>query len=118
MFQSPCWNTISYAVYVAVLIVTAYGSILFFWWWAKCRFQASAVFLYVMFLFMAKFYSMAVTVQGYTMRINNPLEFAVYAESSWAWATRLVPLLIVLICIVGHMSWRAFGLSKNTKKED
>ena len=115
------WNTISYAVYVAILIVTAYGSILFFWWWAKCRFKATAVYLYVMSLFIAKFYSMYITVQGYTLRTQDPIAFATYAESSATWSTRLVPLLIVLTCIVVHMTWRAFSLPNiisKIKKED
>ena len=103
------WN------YLLTLIVCIYGAGLF-GWWAKKAGNPSAVFLYVMSIFLAEGWAMGVAMQARWLHFYGATGgYADYVANSPLWAFRQLPTTIVLATLAIHMSWRAFNKNFHPK---
>ena len=100
------WN------YLLTLIVCFYGAGLFGWWAGKAG-RPSAVFLYVMGIFIAEGWAMGVAIQARYLHFYGATGgYADYVANSPLWAFRQLPTTIVLAALAIHMSFRAFVVKK------
>jgi hypothetical protein len=93
-------------LYALTTFVCLYGWGLFGYWWVKCRFHASAVFLYVMWLFFTIGLEAGISCYARMMRVaGDRVEYDEFTLST-VWQLKLLPLLFVLLFIVIHMTAR------------
>jgi len=100
MFPDP-----TFCVYVATAVVAAFGSMLFLWWLGKNHFHGSSVFVYVMILLMGETLRSVVDSYGRWLSLYQHQGF-IELSGGWLWTARLLVLLIALIAIVSHMTYR------------
>lgn len=94
-------------IYTIDLIVAIYGIGLFSWWWIK-QGRASAVFGYVTFMFVGETVETSLALYARMLMFFDSAEaYTNFLISHW-WMTRKIVTVGVLICIVVHMSYRAF----------
>jgi len=94
------------ALYALTTLVAIYGWGLFGFWWIKCKFKASAVFLYVMWMMFGIGLEAGLSCYARLLRLSNQIPmFRELAESA-LWQLKLLPLLFVLLFIVIHMTVR------------
>lgn len=99
------WTMINY---VLTLIVCVYGAGLFGWWGFKAG-SPSAVFLYVMGIFISEGWAMGVAVYARSVHLYvNLAEYNEFITHSWFWFFRQLPTIIILLTLAVHMSIRAF----------
>jgi hypothetical protein len=95
-------------VYLLTIIVCIYGTGLFGWWAHKVG-NPSAVFLYVMGIFIGVGYANAVGLGHRIVDLYIHTDLNDSMRRTWWWATRTVPLTIILITLCVHMSIRIFS---------
>lgn len=100
------YNDVTLWVYMAIAVVGFYGFLLFGWWWGKNKFHSSAMYCYVMVLFLATAVSDAICVRARWLRHIDYDAYTVLLDS-WVWHSRKILILVVLCCIASHMTWRA-----------
>lgn len=106
------WN------YLLTLIVSIYGAGLFGWWAHKAG-SPSAVFLYVMGIFIAVGWSMGVAMYGRYVEfyLLHPHEANIFIRESPFWVFRTLPITIVLIALCIHMTARVFRKNNSLRRE-
>jgi len=97
-------------LYVAIILVSFVGFLLFVWWWQKND-RATTVYKYVMLLFACEIISQAGHLHTRIVRYIDP-DRAAAIINSWLWPARLVPLLIVYTAIVTMVLLRVMSNSK------
>jgi hypothetical protein len=105
--------------YMLTLFLCVYGFSLFLWGLVVAGRQGwhvSLVYLYIMGLFGALGYSSIFAVASRYHTLTNP-ETSHAFRLSLEWGTRNIPLILVLIAIVGHMTYRAFWLRFGEKED-
>ena len=101
------WN------YALTLIVCMYGALLFAWW-AKKAGRPSAVFLYVMCIFIAEGWAMSIATYARLEHLYVSMDrYNDFITNSWFWFLRQLPTTIVLATLATHMSIRAFCKRKH-----
>ncbi len=105
-------------LYALVTFVAFYGFVLFAGWWAKNKCHASAVYYYVMFILFGITINNSLCAWARYLKLNEgPSEYLAFLETP-CWNLRLIPLLISLLCITLHMSYRWFIQKKVAKDEN
>lgn len=96
------------ALYLATAILSTYGFCLFSWWWFRLR-RASYMYTYVTALLggLAINYWM-----NFYARMYRGSHTYVELLDTWFWAARLVLILLCVLAIVVHMTYRVFVLNK------
>uniref|UniRef100_A0A6H1ZDZ5 Uncharacterized protein n=1 Tax=viral metagenome TaxID=1070528 RepID=A0A6H1ZDZ5_9ZZZZ len=96
----------AYSMYVFLFLVSAYGSVLFAWWWIK-KGSASAVYAYVTFMLLGEAIESIIAVKArHFWMAGKLLEYQEFL-CSWTWKMRTSITLIAITCIVIHMTYRA-----------
>ena len=110
------WENVTLYTYFINLVLAIYGSGLFFWWWAKKR-SASAVFAYVSFLFVGEIVEVSMSLYARYLLIASREEYTTFLLGPY-WPFRKIVTLIAFICIIIHMSHRAFGNPVYRRRKD
>jgi len=104
-------------IYLLTLLVSLYGSGLFFWWWIKKR-GASSVFMYVTFIFLGETIETAITMGARYRWVSCGIDSWHAYVNSWFWPLRMVVLTGALLFIVVHMTWRVFQKSPEKNRRE
>ena len=105
--------------YFVVTVLCAYGFGLFVWGVCVAKhkhWHVSLVYLYMTGMFGSLGYSylFAVFSRYYTLTDQN---LSLLFRMSIGWETRTIPLILVLLGVVSHMTYRAFWLKFESKEE-
>jgi len=93
-------------LYILICAVSLYGGLLFLWWWIKIK-HATAPFIYVTILLFGTFIRTAGDIIKLLYFYCDGDEYLRIEGYAW-WDMRLIPILIGISLIVGHMTYRAF----------
>lgn len=93
-------------LYAATCVVSWYGFGLFAWWW-RSRGKASLVYAYVTLLLLGIALSTTGSIYVRYFKIIDP-EIWTHLMGEWWWSARQWVLLISVVLIAGHMSYRVF----------
>ena len=97
---------IALILYFSVTLVALYGFILFVSWWMKSKCHASSVYYYIMFLFLCIAVDNTMcTIARYVKLNDSDLVYDALLQTIY-WKLRIAPLLIILLCITVHMTYR------------
>lgn len=99
------WVDITYWIYLLIIAVSGYGTLLFLSWSMMNRFRTSSVFAYTMMWIMASGISASISMYGRRFVLSDPVEFVEFSKTLY-WPARLFPVLIILIVICAHMTYR------------
>jgi len=102
-------------IYSLTALVSLYGFCLFAWWWKK-RGRASAVYGYVTFILLG--ITLYNTGSGY-VRWYRYTDHDHYMDlmGTWWWTGRLWIILLSVLAIVIHMSYRVFWQRHRLKEK-
>ena len=104
-------------IYIIGLLISIYGTGLFFWWWARER-NASAVFGYVAFLFVGEIFEVGLALYArYLMFLVGNDAYRAFLSSA-LWPGRKVVTLVAFLCIVIHMTWRVIAKPVYRRRKD
>ena len=95
--------------YLFLVLVCGYGTLLFSWglWVARKQgWHISAMYLYVLLMFMSLGYTEIYSTYSRYLTLTEPCLSHSFRLSN-GWAFRSWPLNIVLLAIVSHMTYRA-----------
>lgn len=98
-------------MYALISIVSLYGFGLFAWWMWINGWRASSMYVYIMLLFAGELICHGTNFRARSLRDIDYAAYTEFLSSTW-WSCRLVIILAILICIVTHMSYRAFWQRK------
>jgi hypothetical protein len=104
-------DTVFFLMYVFLTAVQLYGAGLFMWWWRKCRWSATPMYIYITALFFAMSFRNTFDTLAFYDRVLDD-DPATWIYGHWLWKFRLVAVTIVCLVIVIHMSYRVFVQSK------
>lgn len=96
--------------YMITVLLCLYGACLFIWGTRIAHQQGwkvSAVYLYVLGLFIGIGYTTVYALVSRYMQMDDVMASYEFRQTFW-WITRAWPLNICLALVVGHMSYRAF----------
>ena len=102
-------------IYLATIVLTLYGAGLFAWWWIK-KGQASAVFAYVLMIFLGEFVESCVALYARSLAMCDEVAHHLLLMSP-AWPSRKSVTVLALAAIVIHMSYRAFCCNRKEQDE-
>jgi hypothetical protein len=105
------YNDIAWWTYAATAVVSAYGTGLFLWWMAINHFRTSSVFAYTMLWIFGTFVSSSIAVYSRTLVLIDPRLFVEFSQTVW-WSARTWVILVVLLVLCVHMSFRACSWAK------
>ena len=104
--------------YIVVVLLCMYGFLLFTWGLTVAKKQGwhvSLVYIYMMGMFATLGYTSLYAVISRYHSLTDP-HMSVVFRHSIGWGTRMIPLILVLAAIVGHMTYRAFWLDFGNKE--
>lgn len=96
-------------LYIGNAMLCLYAFVLFAWWWWKLG-KASYMFKYLTVLFLSEGVRFAVDAHVRYAKVVGDMEHYMSHFDAWWWPLRLCVPLFVMVCIVGHISYRAFFL--------
>jgi len=100
---------IAIILYTSISIISLYGFFLFLWWWKKSNnIKVGPVYAYVTFLLLGLFINFSLAAFVRSCRLAESSVDLYRLHTKWWWHARPVLLLLSVLLIVGHMSWRAF----------
>ena len=109
--MDSCMRDLAYWLYIITIVVAAFGAALFTWWWIK-KGKASAVYMYVTILLLGEAVSSTLSLWARHLWFTASNDVYVGFLRSNLWAFRHFVVLVGLLLLVCHMTYRAFGGTK------
>ena len=95
----------AFVLYAVTSITAGFGFIVFFWWWSKQNFHASAVYIYVMILLFGIWYADAFNaIVRYYRFVDECMYDILLGSKLWAWRKIFCTISVALIVI--HLTVR------------
>jgi len=91
--------------YALMVLVGTWGFLLFLSWLVKMKFRGSAMYWYVMLMFLGSGIMGLVMMQARYICLTRIEDFPLWSEG-WYWPGRLALVLVIQFAIVIHMTWR------------
>lgn len=96
-------------VYFITAVSALYGFLLFAWWWVK-QGKATTVYKYVMLYLLGSFTTFSISMfSRYHLLVHDSHEVL----ESWYWPFRLYPMVLAIVALVVHMTYRVIVGSSN-----
>jgi hypothetical protein len=105
--------------YLFIFLLCVYGLGLFAWGLMVAKKQGwhvSIVYLYMMGMFSSLGYFIFYAIINRYQTLTDPSVSYLFRQTNH-WGTRAIPLTIILLLIVGHMTYRAFWLRFEADKK-
>uniref|UniRef100_A0A6M3KIK9 Uncharacterized protein n=1 Tax=viral metagenome TaxID=1070528 RepID=A0A6M3KIK9_9ZZZZ len=100
--------------YIILTLFSMFGFFLFMWWWIKLK-KASHVYMYITLLLFALSVRGMASYYVRKIRLEDLSHFTRSLESWW-WPISLIPLVLGVMFLVTHMSYRVFVQRKKMWK--
>jgi hypothetical protein len=111
-------DDLAWWLYLLIVIVAGYGTVLFGYWVVKNRFKTSTVFAYVWIWLAGTAFNGIVNLYARSLTLTDPDLFCAFSKTFW-WPLRKITILVILTVFMVHMTLRFLeGIHHDRRADD